>query len=59
MLTAQKPTYYSFTDPTKPQEPERQVYELPLNESASLLFSTFNGTPYVLVVRRKPKPTNP
>ncbi|MBA7567626.1 hypothetical protein ES708_09341 [subsurface metagenome] len=45
--------------PSKPQEPERQVFELPLNETTSLLFSTFNGTPYVLVVRRKPQSDNP
>ena len=48
-----------FIAPTKPQEPERQVFALPLNETTSLLFSTFNGTPYVLVVRRKPQSETP
>ena len=49
----------AFRDPSKHQEPERQVFELPLNETTSLLFSTFNGTPYVLVVRRKPQSETP
>lgn len=58
-LAAKSDATPHFKTPTKPQEPERQVYKLPLDETTSLLFSTFKGTPYVLVVRRKPKPTNP
>ncbi len=48
-----------FRPPTKHQDPYHQDYELPLNESASLLFFTLNGTPIVQVVSREPKPTNP
>ncbi len=49
----------SFKTPTKNQDGYHQDYELPLDESRSLLFFTFNGTPIVQVVRREPKPTNP
>ncbi len=45
--------------PTKNQDGYHQDYELPLDESRSLSFFTFNGTPIVQVVRREPKPTNP
>ncbi len=45
--------------PSKNQDGYHQDYELPLDESRSLLFFTFNGTPIVQVVRREPKPTNP
>lgn len=45
--------------PSKHQDPNHQDYELPLDETASLLFYTFKGTPIVQVVRREPKPTNP
>lgn len=44
---------------SKHQYPYPQDYELPLNESRSLLFSSFNGTPYVLVISREPQPNNP
>lgn len=50
---------FPISHPSKPQEPYHQDDELPLDESASLLFSTFNGTPIVQVVSREPKPTNP
>ncbi len=49
----------SFKTPSKNQDGYHQDYELPLDESRSLLFFTFNGTPIVQVVRREPKPTNP
>ncbi len=45
--------------PSKNQDGYHQDYELPLDESRSLLFFTFNGTPIVQVVRREPKPKNP
>jgi len=50
---------FSFRDPIKNQDPYHQDYELPLDESASLLFFTFNGTPIVQVVSREPTPKNP
>ncbi len=49
----------SIIDPSKNQDPIHLDYELPLDESRSLLFFTFNGTPIVQVVRREPKPKNP
>ncbi len=48
-----------FKTPTKHQEPYHLDYELPLDESRSLLFFTFNGTPIVQVVRREPQSNNP
>ncbi|MBA7541661.1 hypothetical protein ES705_33977 [subsurface metagenome] len=49
----------SFRDPSKNQDGYHQDYELPLDESRSLLFFTFNGTPIVQVVRREPQSKNP
>ncbi len=49
----------SFRDPSKNQDPYHLDYELPLDESRSLLFFTFNGTPIVQVVRREPQSKNP
>jgi hypothetical protein len=45
--------------PSKNQDPYHLDYELPLDESRSLLFFTFNGTPIVQVVRREPQSKNP
>ncbi len=45
--------------PSKNQDPIQLDYELPLDESRSLSFFTFNGTPIVQVVRREPTPKNP
>ena len=49
----------SFITPSKNQDPYHLDYELPLDESRSLLFFTFNGTPIVQVVRREPQSKNP
>ncbi len=48
-----------FRDPSKNQDGYHQDYELPLDESRSLLFFTFNGTPIVQVVSRQPQSKNP
>ncbi len=48
-----------FRPPTKNQDPYHLDYELPLDESRSLLFFTFNGTPIVQVARREPQTKNP
>jgi hypothetical protein len=48
-----------FKTPSQAQEPYHLDAEIPLDETARLLFFTFNGTPIVQVVRRKPKPKNP
>ena len=48
-----------FRPPTKNQDPYHLDYELPLDESRSVLFFTFNGTPIVQVVRREPQSNNP
>ncbi len=45
--------------PSQAQEPYHLDYELPLGESHTLLFASFNGTPIVRVVSCQPKPTNP
>jgi len=49
----------AFLHPSQHQDPYPQDYELPLDESRSLLFCTFNGTPIVMVVRRQPQAKNP
>jgi len=48
-----------FKTPSQAPEPYHQDYELPLGESASLLFASFNGTPIVRVLYRQPEPTLP
>jgi len=48
-----------FKTPSKNQDGYHQDYELPLDESRSLSFFTFNGTPIVQVVRREPQSNNP
>ncbi|MBA7538088.1 hypothetical protein ES705_30362 [subsurface metagenome] len=50
---------YSFRDPSKNQDPIHLDYELLLDESRSLLFFTFNGTPIIQVVSRQPQSKNP
>lgn len=50
---------YGILDPSQPQNPYHLDAELALDESHTLLFASFNGTPIVQVVRRQPQPTNP
>ncbi len=55
----QKGEPFPFRDPSQPQEPYHLDAEIPLDETASLLFYTFKGTPIVQVVRRQPQSKNP